>query len=45
MDHNWIDRDVFEKRLAGQELACLNNDGKIHSERGRLTRFVMIGPS
>ena len=36
---------VFFLEEAGQELACLNDDGKISSERERLTRFVMIGPS
>ena len=35
-------RGAFEKRL---ERASLNDDGKIPSERERLTRFVMIGPS
>ena len=29
----------------GWTSACLNDDGKIPSERERLTSFVMIGPS
>ena len=37
------DRDGFLRR--GSTRACLNDDGKIPSERERLTRFVMIGPS
>ena len=36
-------RDGFLRR--GWTRACLNDDGKIPSERERLTRFVMIGPS
>ena len=35
-----VDRDGFLRRRA-----CLNDDGRIHSERERLTRLVMIGPS
>ena len=38
-----VDRDGFLRR--GWTRACLNDDGKIPSERERLTRFVMIGPS
>ena len=38
-----VDRDGFLRR--GWTRACLNVDGKIPSERDRLTRFVMIGPS
>ena len=38
-----VDRDGFLRR--GWIRACLNDDGKIPSERERLTRFVMIGPS
>ena len=38
-----VDRDGFLRR--GWTSACLNDDGKIPSERERLTRFVMIGPS
>ena len=38
-----VDRDGFLRR--GCTRACLNDDGKIPSERERLTRFVMIGPS
>ena len=34
---------VFLRR--GWTRACLNDDGKIPSERERFTRFVMIGPS
>ena len=36
-----MDRDGFLRR--GWTRACLNDDGKIPSERERLTRFVMIG--
>ena len=36
-----VDRDDFLRR--GWTRACLNDDGKIPSERKRLTRFVMIG--
>ena len=35
-----VDRDGFLRR--GWTRACLNDDGKIPSERERLTRFVMI---
>ena len=35
-----MDRDGFLRR--GWTRACLNDDGKIPSERERLTRFVMI---
>ena len=35
-----VDRDGFLRR--GWTRACLNDDGKIPSERARLTRFVMI---
>ena len=38
-----VDKDGFLRR--GWTRACLNDDGKIPSERERLTRFVMIGPS
>ena len=38
-----VDRDGFLRR--GCTRACLNDDGKIPSERERLTRLVMIGPS
>ena len=38
-----VDRDGFLSR--GWTKACLNDDGKIPSERERLTRFVMIGTS
>ena len=38
-----VDRDGFLRR--GWTRACLNDNGKIPSERERLTRFVMIGPS
>ena len=38
-----VGRDGFLKR--GWTRACLNDDGKISSERERLTRFVMIGPN
>ena len=38
-----VDRDGFLRR--GWTRACLNDDGQIPSERERLTRFVMIGPS
>ena len=38
-----MDRDGFLKR--GWTRACLNDDGKIPSERERFTRFVMIRPS
>ena len=38
-----VDRDGFLRR--GWTRACVNDDGKIPSERERLTRFVMIGPS
>ena len=38
-----VDRDGFLRR--GWTRACLNDDGKFPSERERLTRFVMIGPS
>ena len=38
-----VDRDGFLRR--GWTRACLNDDGKIPSEREKLTRFVMIGPS
>ena len=34
-----VDRDGFLRR--GWTRACLNDDGKIPSERERLTRFVM----
>ena len=37
-----VDRDGFLRR--GWTRACLNDDGKIPSERERLTRLVMIGP-
>ena len=39
-----VDRDGFLRR--GWTRACLNDDGKIPSERKRyrLTKFVMIGP-
>ena len=36
-----MDRDGFLRR--GWTRACLNDNGKIPSERERLTRFVMIG--
>ena len=35
-----VDKDGFLRR--GWTRACLNDDGKIPSERERLTRFVMI---
>ena len=38
-----VDRDGFLRR--GWTRACLNDDGKIPSEREKLTRFVLIGPS
>ena len=38
-----VDRDGFLRR--GCTRACLNDDGKMPSERERLTRLVMIGPS
>ena len=38
-----VDRDSALRR--DWTRACLNNGGKIPSERERLTRFVMIGPS
>ena len=38
-----VDRDGFLRR--GWTSACLNDDGNIPSERERLTRSVMIGPS
>ena len=38
-----VDRDGFLRR--GCTRACLNDDGKIPSERERLTRLVMIWPS
>ena len=38
-----VDRKGFLRR--GCTRACLNGDGKIPSERERLTRFVRIGPS
>ena len=34
--------NIFRRGWTG---ACSNDDGKILSERERLTRFVMIGPS
>ena len=37
-----VDRYAFLRR--GWTRACLNDDGKIPSERERLTRFVMTGP-
>ena len=39
-----VDREGFLRR-GWTRRACLNDDGKIPSERERLTRFVMIGPS
>ena len=36
-----VDRDGFLRR--GWTRACLNDDGKIPSEREKLTRFVIIG--
>ena len=39
-----VDRDAWVLRR-GWTRACLNVDGKIPSEKERLTRFVMIGPS
>ena len=38
-----MDRDGFLRR--SWTGACLNDDGKIPSERERLTRLVMIEPS
>ena len=38
-----VDRDVFFRK--GWTRASLNDHGKIPSERERLTRLVMIGPS
>ena len=38
-----VDMDDFLRR--GWTRACLNDDGKIPTERERLTRFVRIGPS
>ena len=38
-----VDKDGFLRR--GWTRACLNDDGKIPSERERLTRLVMIGSS
>ena len=36
-----VDRDGFSRK--GWTRAGLNDDGKIPSEKDRLTRFVMIG--
>ena len=38
-----VDRDGFLRR--GWTRACLNDDGKMPSDKERLTIVVMIGPS